>query len=373
MRRLSFLYIIFFICCLLTSCHSHSTDEHEEGEHHHSDEITLEPEHAAEFGIEYETVTPGEFHNVIKTSGEIEASSSDLYRVSSKKSGILSLAFGISAGSKVKRGERIATVSTEGVQGGDASLAASANLQAAKSEYERLKPLYEEGLVTASAFREAERAYREAEAIAGKNNSGASMVITAPADGTLLDLNVKSGDFVDVGTTIATIGKNENIVLKADYPAREARNLATLETANIIPEGSTEVLKLSELNGKKISGNSASSVTNGYIPVYFSFTGNPLSIPGGYAVVYLIGEKRDNVISVPRDALIEVQGNKYVYVMEDEHGYEKKLVKTGASDGERIEILEGLEEGEKIVSKGASILRMVEVSAVAPPAHTHNH
>ena len=79
------------------------------------------------------------------------------------------------------------------------------------------------------------------------------------------------------------------------------------------------------------------------------------------------------MISVPRDALVEIQGNKYVYVAEDEDEYEKRLVKTGVSDGRRIEILQGLEEGDKVVSKGASIIRMAEVSAIAPPSHSHNH
>ena len=121
-----------------------------------------------------------------------------------------------------------------------------------------------------------------------------------------------------------------------------------------------------------MTGNISAS-SNGYIPVYFSFTGSPVSYPGGYAEVYLICGERKGVISVPRDALVEIQGNKYIYVAEDDHDYEKKIVKTGASDGERIEILEGLNEGDKIVSKGASIIRMAEVSSIAPPSHTHNH
>ena len=121
-----------------------------------------------------------------------------------------------------------------------------------------------------------------------------------------------------------------------------------------------------------MSGTTA-PVSNGYIPVYFSFIGNPLSFPGGYAEVYLICGERKGVVSVPRGGLVEIQGNKYVYVAEDEDEYEKRLVKTGASDGERNEILEGLNEGDKVVSKGASIIRMAEISSIAPPAHSHSH
>ena len=246
-----------------------------------------------------------------------------------------------------------------------------ANMEAAKAEYERLKPLFEEGLVTASTFREAERSYKESQALVGKS-SGASSLLAASTEGNIQKLFVTSGEFVEVGDPIAVISKNTHLTLRADLPAREATHFAEFESANFKSEGSKEVVKLSELNGKRLTGN-VSGVVNGYIPVYFTFTGNPLLYPGGYAEVYLLCGERNGVITVPMEALIEIQGNKYVYVAEDEHGYEKRLVKTGAGDGERIEVLEGLEEGDKIVSKGASIVRMVEVSAIAPPAHNHNH
>lgn len=368
-----------FLQCLLlsllwifTSCASHSESESHEDEEHDHEGIALEPHQAAEFGIEYETVIPGSFHDVIKTSGSISPASSDVYAVTAKKSGIITLAPGISEGTPVNSGERIAVISSEGVEGGDISGAAKANLEVARKEYQRLKPLYEEGLVTASVFREAERAYREAEALAGSKSPSGSVVLTSPSSGTLQSLNVRSGEFVEVGSPVAIVAKNANLVLKADLPAREARHLSELESANFLPEGGSKIAKLSELNGRKITGSS-SGASNGYIPVYFNFSGNPLEFPGGYAEVYLLCAPREGVISVPRDALLEIQGNKYVYAYDGDHGYEKILVKTGASDGDRVEIIQGLEEGERIVSKGASVIRMAEVSSIAPPAHNHSH
>lgn len=367
-----YIYILFSIAFLSFSCGSNVKEEDHDDDHHEGG-IVLSPEKAEEFGIEYETVVPSIFHDVIKTSGSIEASGADIFNVSAKRNGIVKLAPGITRGTSVKSGERIATISSEGVQGGDISQAASSNLEAAKAEYERLKPLYEDGLVTASAFREAERIYKEASAIAGKGAGGGAVSVTAPTNGAILNLEVKSGDYVDVGTPIATIGKNTSQILKVDLPVRHSVHLGEIETANFRPEGSEEVMRLTDLNGKKISGSGNVGASNGYIPVYFSFQGNIFTSSGGFAEVFLICGEKNDVISVPREALIEIQGNKYVYVMDDDGDYEKRLVKTGLSDGERIEIQDGLEEGEKVVSKGASVIRMAEVSAVAPPAHTHNH
>lgn len=368
------LFIIFLSSLICVSCGSSSVaeeDHEDEHDHEHHGGIVLEPQQAAEFGIEYETVKEGDFKDVIKTSGTLESSTSDIYTLSAKKSGVLTLNPGIGPGVAVGAGQTIATLTSEGVQGGDASQVASVNLAAAKAEYERLKPLYEEKLITASTFREVERAYKEAQAVAGKGNSGGMSTISSPVAGTIQNLFVKSGEYVDVGTQIGVVSKNTNLMLKADLPSREITHLGEIESANFISEGNGELIKLSDLNGKKISGYS--SVAEGYIPVYFSFNGSPLSYPGGYVEVYLLCGDRKNVISVPREALVEIQGNKYVYTFDGEEGYEKKLVKTGASDGERIEIKDGLKEGERIVAKGASVIRMAEVSAIAPPAHTHNH
>ena len=360
---------------LFISCGHHSHEEEEEDDdHHHADsEIILEPQKAKEFGIEYENVAPGKFHDVIKTSGAIEAANSDIVTVSAKKSGIITLQNGVTSGASVANGELLATISPHGIQGGDVNQASLSNLQAAKREYERLKPLHEEKLVTTAAFREAERAYREAEALAGKGNSGGILSISSPAQASIQELFVKTGDYVESGSPLALLVKNSNQVLKADLPAKEIRHLAEISTANFIPAGGSHIMKLKDLNGKKISQGNMTTAQNGYIPVYFSFSGNSMETPGGYAEVFLICNERDGVISVPKDALLEIQGNNYVYVKDHDHSFEKKLVKTGASDGERIEVTEGLEEGETVVAKGASIIRMVEVSAVAPPSHTHNH
>lgn len=372
MQNRIFTYTILCLFFIFSSCASKvEKEEHEEENHSHS-EVSIEPEIAKQFGVEYEIVTSGSFHDVIKTSGIIESSRSDINTISARRSGIITLSPGISIGSEVRANQSIASITSEGVQGGDLNQAAKANLEAAKAEYDRLKPLYEDRLVAASVFREAERAYNEAKALSGKVGNGASTVVVSPGEGTVQNLFVSSGDYVDVGNQIGIVVKNSNLMLRADLPVRESKHMGEISDAFIIPEGTQEIIKLSELNGRKVSGNIVSS-ENGFLPVYFSFTGNPLAFPGGYAEVFLICGERNGVISVPRDALVEIQGNKYAYVAEDDHDYEKRKVKTGASDGERIEILEGLSPGDKVVSKGASVIRMAEVSAIAPPAHTHSH
>lgn len=374
--RFGAIFLLMFMMCLsLFSCgkrnNEHENSEHSE-EHHHSG-IEIDSVKAENLGIIKERAVKSPFREVIKTGGVLESSNSDYFTITAKKSGIVTLSSDITEGKSVNKGATIATISSQGVQGGDANKAAAVNLDAAKKEYERLKPLYEERLVTAATFQEAERAYKEAQALSTGGNSGDASSAISPIEGQITSLSVKSGDFVDVGAPIATVSKNSQLTLKAELPMRYSSILGTIESANFMTSNMDTVVSIQNLGGRLISGNSTTVATNGYIPVYFSFSGNSISYPQGYVEVFLLGKEKPGIISVPRSAIIEMQGNKYIYVVENGDDYTKRLIKTGLTDGQRVEILEGLEEGEEYVSKGATSVRMTEVSAIAPPAHNHNH
>ena len=109
-----------------------------------------------------------------------------------------------------------------------------------------------------------------------------------------------------------------------------------------------------------------------YIPVTFEFDNIGNIIPGAYAEVYLLTVARPGVISVPLSALTEEQGLKFVYIQTGKEVYHKREVKTGQDDGNRIEIVNGLKAGDKVVTKGAYQLRLAS-STAAIPDHGHSH
>ena len=75
---------------------------------------------------------------------------------------------------------------------------------------------------------------------------------------------------------------------------------------------------------------------------------------------------------VPVSALTEEQGAYFVYVRMCEESYRKQPVSLGLSDGNRVEIVSGLEGGEQVVTEGAIYVKLASASN-AIPAHTHNH
>jgi len=73
--------------------------------------------------------------------------------------------------------------------------------------------------------------------------------------------------------------------------------------------------------------------------------------PGMFADVEIIYEEHKNVLVVPRIAVLERGGRKVLFTVEDDRA-KLREVKTGVSDEEKIEIVEGLTEGESVVIEG---------------------
>jgi RND family efflux transporter MFP subunit len=79
--------------------------------------------------------------------------------------------------------------------------------------------------------------------------------------------------------------------------------------------------------------------------------------PGMYAKVTFTVERRDNILSVPTNAIVDVGGKKGVFVPADGNVAKFQAVTLGMSDPAQIEIASGLQEGTRVISTGATALR----------------
>ena len=135
---------------------------------------------------------------------------------------------------------------------------------------------------------------------------------------------------------------------------------------------SNRLYDITDMGGHIQSYGRSAEVNNSYIPVIFEFNNTGDVVQGSYAEIYLITHDRPNVITLPITALTEEQGIHFVYIQIDAEGYRKQEVKLGESDGERVEILTGVKQGDRVVTKGAMQVRLASASN-AIPAHNHNH
>lgn len=87
-----------------------------------------------------------------------------------------------------------------------------------------------------------------------------------------------------------------------------------------------------------------------------------LANPGGAlkfgmlaTVAFSTGERRDGIF-VPKSALVEIQGNPYIYIITQGGNARRRNVTPGKQHGGDIEIISGLEPGDVVVTKGAERL-----------------
>lgn len=355
--------------------HSHEGHDHIESEGHRDESglIVMDHEQLEQLGVEAVEIQPSAFANIIKVSGQIVQQPGSEGVVAARQSGIVKLSKGIAEGVTVNAGRAIATVNARGMQGGDQGEAARVAYNAAKRELDRLTPLHNEGIISTKDYNAALQRVEETRAALGSNN-GSNGVATAPISGIVNSLEVVDGQFVEAGQTIATIGSNNALTLRADLPETKANLLATISDAKFRPAYGSEVIDVTASGGHMLSKPSVASASNGYIPIYFTLPkGNQSVIGGSYCEVYLVGNQRENVISVPAEAVSEQQGNYFVYVEVEHEHFKKQPVTIGQTDGSKIEILAGLQAGSKVVTKGMTYVRLAESSGVVPEGHSHNH
>ena len=75
---------------------------------------------------------------------------------------------------------------------------------------------------------------------------------------------------------------------------------------------------------------------------------------------------------IPVNALLEDYGSYSVIVQLSGESFERRPVKIGKRNGENVEIVQGLEVGEVVVTTGAYQVKMASMSG-STPAHGHEH
>ena len=371
------------LCAILNGCHEHGHEhghdhEHEEheGSHGHDGHIEISHERQEALGICLDTVSFGEFSEVIHTSGQIVSSTGDEMTVVAKSEGIVTLG-NLGEGSSIGKGSRIATISTRNIGSGDKLAKARITYETAKKEYERDQQLREDNIVSESHLDksrlEYEHAKAEYEALTSGGTSANGVTVSSPISGFIKTLSVKSGEFVETGTPIATVSSNRRLRLRADVSEKYYGKISRIRDADFKTSYSERTYNLNELGGRLVSYGKASD-GDFHIPVTFEFDNKGDLVPGSYVDVFLKTTESERCLTVPMGAVVEDQGVHYVFVLDDDDDdcFLKREVVLGQPDGTRVPVIKGLEEGETVVVAGAVHVKLAGVTSV-PAGHTHNH
>lgn len=358
--------------------HSHGHEDGDEHDHDHKDGVIVFSEEQAEMaGLETETLALGSFAEVIRVSGQVSAAQGDEAAIVARTSGIVNYTRDhLSEGSEVRNGEVIARVSAEGIAGGDVIAQSNLALATAKAAYERAQRLISDSIISQKEFEKAQLEYESARLAANAGNGGkGGASVASPLKGFIKQVLVKQGEYVEAGQIIATVTKSCNLQLRAEVPERHFTSLTKIRSANFKMGYDDIARSLDELGGHLVAIGKIADEGSAYIPVTFEFTNTGSVVPGSFADIWLIMQNRENVLTIPVSALSEAQGVFYAYIQhdDDEDHFERRELRIGSSDGLRVEVLSGLAEGEKVVIKGVSQVKMAGATGVIPDAHNHSH
>lgn len=366
--------------------HDHSSHNHDHSSHNHTSEasshahdhengISLKPGEIEAIGLTTEEVTPGTFNTVIKCTGHVVGATGDVVTVVAPQSGTVHYTRAWSEGAAVSNGTAVFTLSSRHVGMGDVAERTRVTYETAKAAYERAEKLIADRIISQREYEAAREAYEQArlayEAVGSNETSGSEA--RASKGGYITRLWVNEGDYVEAGTPLATIAQNKRLQLRADVPQRYYNELPSITSANFVTPYDDSVYELDKMNGKLLSYGRNAGETSFFVPVTFDFDNHAAIVPGSSVDVYLLGKSRNNVISLPMQSITEEQGLYFVYRRLCENDFEKVEVKTGLSNGSRIEILSGINAGDKIVVEGVYRVKLAANSNVLPEAHNHNH
>lgn len=96
-------------------------------------------------------------------------------------------------------------------------------------------------------------------------------------------------------------------------------------------------------------------------------------LPGSFVEMYIRTRGEQSVITVPNVSLVEEMGNYFVYVQLTPEYFEKREVKIGQTDGVRTEILSGLNGQERVVAKGAVLVKLAQATGSLDAESGHAH
>ena len=170
--------------------------------------------------------------------------------------------------------------------------------------------------------------------------------VTADFNGVVTEIDVVEGSIPAAGTKMITLESTENVKIEISVSKYDLEKIAVGQEAEITIAGNTYKGTVSKVNGMATTNASGAAVVGADIRI-----DNPDDniFLGVEAKVAIHTAKAEQVLVVPMEVINSDKEGDFVYVAENGVLVKKRIV-TGISSDDYYEIMEGLEEGEQVVS-----------------------
>jgi multidrug efflux pump subunit AcrA (membrane-fusion protein) len=125
--------------------------------------------------------------------------------------------------------------------------------------------------------------------------------------------------------------------------------------------------------GKLVAQGSVVDPVSRTAPVVFEFPNEDRRLRVGmFAHAHIWTGHGVEAAAAPVSALIDEAGQDVIYVMTGGESFERRVVRLGIRDGDYVQVESGIEAGERIVTRGAYLVRLAAASP-AEAGHGHAH
>lgn len=320
---------------------------------------------------------------VIKTVAQIQPSQADEQMIVANADGVV--AFGANTlveGKQVAAGQTVCTIDGSSTVNNNLSAQqqqAATELQRAKNEYERLSKLSVDKLVLEADVQAAKATYEQAQQnynALHKSGSGRNVAVTASRSGYVKQVMVANGQYVTAGTPVAVVSQARSLRLKANVRPRYFGQLRHITGANIRQidhDADDRVWTLQQLHGRVLSYGRQADAEANMVPVFFEVDNIGNFLPGTYVEMLILTNSQQPKTVVPAESVLEEMGNYFVFVQVTPELFEKRQVRIGETDGLFTQVASGVHTGERVVAKGAMLVKMQQAAGAVDPHSGHSH
>jgi membrane fusion protein (multidrug efflux system) len=229
-----------------------------------------------------------------------------------------------------------------------------ANLRKLERDYKRQLELSEKGLVAKGT---AENAKFDLDALRAAYDSARLELsytdIRAPIEGVVSSRHIKVGNTIKPNDPTFRVTNLDPLIAFVHVPEKEFRKLAPGQPADVVVDA---------LGGEHFTGT-ISRISPTVDPQTGTFRARvevPDATrhlkPGMFARVNIVYERRENALQLPRNAILDADGEQSVYIVVANKAEQRKIA-TGLANNGWIEVLDGLKGTERIVVVGQAGLK----------------
>jgi RND family efflux transporter MFP subunit len=255
-----------------------------------------------------------------------------------------------------------------GVASAQAALSANAiQRQTALANYNRTKELHNAGAASDQALEAAKAQYDAlntgaaeagmAQAQAALNlaqQNVADCQVASPLDGIVGRVDVEVGDMASMQGPVAVINNTADLEIEVQVSEKDISAVQAGTTVKVL----IDAVGKEPLTGTVTSVASVADAAARTYPVKVVLPNNAAAQvkSGMFAEVMLGTQKRAGVLSIPMAAVLPKNGESTVYVVEGEKSVKPVTIQIGLNDGKYTEVTKGLKAGQKVVTKGNTLI-----------------